>query len=269
MRAIWDKIDEYFSRDERRKIEELKKEIDGLKEQLKKYKDENTVLNNKLSFLNLELKNKDVRIRFLESMIYGDDSKPPKWLDQSRKSYQPRREILRRNGKLDIVVYSPKDLYVPTPTLVDLVYKNKWHELEHDEKLMKIWAFVIRRLKYQYDRFEDWRHPVISYNYRKGDCEDGTILFVTLCRIAGVPADSVFNACGWFHTDKGKFGHSFPIAKMENGKWYVFETTIDVVLPSPVLFKGSRYNAEWGVHNWKFDGRIKKEYKQKDGKYQV
>ncbi len=89
-------------------------------------------------------------------------------------------------------------------------------------------------------------------------CEDGTILFVTLARIAGVPADKVFNALGWFYSADGrsKFGHSFPIAQMTDGKWYIFESTLDVVPKFPKLFKGSNYDAAWGVHNWKYDGQI-------------
>jgi len=103
---------------------------------------------------------------------------------------------------------------------------------------------------------------VITHN-----CEDGTILFLTLARISGIKADSIFNACGWFYTNDGrKFGHSFPIAKMSDGKWYVFETTLDFIPSKPMLFKGSNYSADWGVHNWKFGGMIKNKV---NGKWQI
>ncbi len=103
-------------------------------------------------------------------------------------------------------------------------------------------------------------HTVIMRNgIITHQCEDGTILFVTLSRIAGVPADKVFNALGNVYTKTGKvaFGHSWPIAQMSDGKWYIFESTLDFVPSKPMPFIGSLYSAEWGVHNWKYDGIIK------------
>ena len=89
-------------------------------------------------------------------------------------------------------------------------------------------------------------------------CEDGTTYFVTLCRIAGVPANRVFNAVG----KMGNIGHSFPIVKMEDDKWYIMETTIDFVPKHPMLFRGSKYRAVYGVYNWKFSGGIANAEKQ-------
>ena len=269
IRRILKALDDYFSKDERAKIRQLEGEKKQLQVQIKKLQEEIKTLNARISSLSMEASEKAETIKFYEQLIYGTKVRPPEWLDTTKKSYWPKREIDTKSGSTELVEFSPRDLYVPCPTLVEFVQKKKWHKLEHDEKLLKIWEFVVRSVVYQYDKLEDWRHPIITYNYRKGDCEDGTILFVTLCRIAGVPANKVFNACGYFYSSRGKFGHSFPIAQMSDGKWYVFETTLDVVTSWPVLFKGSSYDASWGVHNWMFDGMLKKECKQKDGKYQV
>jgi len=226
-------------------------------------------LTNRIRELKEELSKKNEEIKMLKQLVLEEEHvEPPEWLDLSKSSYQPKREILRKDGKVERVSYKPCDLYVVTPTIKKIVLDNKWYLLSHDKKLMKIWAYVIKRVKYQYDFLEDWRYAIITNNYRKGDCEDGTILFITLCRAAGIPANKVFNACGWYYTSSGRFGHSFPIAQMSDGKWYVFESTLDFVPSKPKLFKGSNYSADWGVHNWMFDGKIKPEYKV-NGRYQV
>ena len=201
--------------------------------------------------------------------IFGSDVNPPEWLDTRFIGYTPLREILRPDGKIDTVAIDPKDLYVPTPTLVDIVLNNGWLQMEYHRKLKEIWSFVILNLSYQYDRYEDWRYPVVTLNYGKGDCEDCSILFVTLCRIAGIPASKVFNACGYYYTSRGeKIGHSFPIVQHDDGKWYVYETTLNVVPEKPVRLLGSPYSIDFGAHNWKFSGKVRDKYRQEDGKVQ-
>ena len=226
-------------------------------------------LTDRIKQLEEDLNKKSEEIEKLKQLMLSEEEvEPPEWLDTTRSSYQPKREILLKDGRVERVAYKPCDLYVVTPTIRKIVLDNKWHLLNHDEKLMKIWEYVIKHISYQYDWLEDWRYAIITNNYKRGDCEDSSILFVTLCRATGIPANKVFNACGWYYTSKGKFGHSFPIAQMEDGKWYVFESTLDFVPSKPKLFKGSNYSADWGVHNWRFDGRIKSEYKV-NGRYQV
>ena len=125
----------------------------------------------------------------------------------------------------------------------------------------------IEKLGYvdMYDLTVQDTHTVIMRNgIVTHQCEDTTVLFVTLCRIAGVPSDRVFNATGWFDN---KYGHSFPIVKMEDDKWYVMETTLKFIPNKPILFKGSRYSCKFrmgigGVNNWEHKGVIKNDQGQ-------
>jgi len=121
-----------------------------------------------------------------------------------------------------------------------------------------------------YDIEVEGNHNFVLWNgVVTHNCDDLTILFVTLCRIAGVPANRVFNATGWYITTTGqKLGHSFPIVKLDDGKWYVCETTWSYMRTDvPKRFLGSNYDASWGVSNWEFIGKVKPGYKT-DGRVQ-
>jgi transglutaminase-like putative cysteine protease len=177
-----------------------------------------------------------------------DDGTKPEWLDESQVPYKPTLEVEGSTIQLD-----PKDIYMETPTIRAIA--KQWRDLPLNQKLENIWKFVIYSLVYQYDKAENWQPPIVTVIKKTGDCEDGTILFVTLCRRAHVPADSVFNACGWYKTGGQQYGHSFPIAKREDGKWYIFETTIDAFPNRYMEFKGSNYDGTWGYANWKFAGK--------------
>lgn len=182
---------------------------------------------------------------------------PPVWLDRGKNPYKPSIQYFE-NGKLRNVSIDYNDIYALSDSLDELVMINHWSDLELDEKLKAIWKYIIQKISYAYDKGEAWQYPTTTYYRRRGDCEDGTILFVTLCHLADISDGDVFNACGWWTMSDGtKIGHSFPIAKMSDGMWYVFETTIDVVPPSPKLFKGSNYTADWGVANMYYKGMIK------------
>jgi len=184
-----------------------------------------------------------------ECQNYQEPEKPD-WLDDSQLPYEPLIEIEGEKIKL-----LPQDIYMECRTLREKALK--WRELPLNERLWEIWKFVIVSLKYKYDKEENWLPPIVSLVRGWGDCEDGTILFITLARLAHIDSDKVFNACGWYHEDSQKFGHSYPIAKMEDEKWYIFETTLDSIPGSPKLFEGSNYTADWGVANWQYAGVIK------------
>ena len=180
-----------------------------------------------------------------EQNSYEDDSMRPTWLDTSQVPYEPLIEI-----EGEQIILKPQDIYMECKTFRDMIVKLR--NLPLDQKLIEIWKIVINALIYKYDKNENWLPPIVSYMRRYGDCEDGTIIFVTFCRLAHAKADSIFNACGLY--DK-KYGHSYPIAKMSDGKWYIFETTLDSMPKEPKLFKGSNYTAEWGYANWKYAGK--------------
>jgi len=187
----------------------------------------------------------------IEELENEEEINVPPWLDTSEYPYKPFISI--EEGKTTLE--DPRDIYTSSVTLG--LIAEKWKGLPLNQKLMNIWHFVIDALKYRYDVKEDWQFPIVTYYMKFGDCEDGSILFVELARLAGISPERVFNACGWFTQDANKFGHSFPIAQMEDGKWYVFESTLDYKPDQLMLFKGSNYDASWGVANWALFGKIR------------
>jgi len=184
----------------------------------------------------------------------------PKWLDTSTTYYYPTSKIVTDKGEVNNVSIDQKNFYHTCDEIKGVVERNKWKALFLEDKekcLLEIWKYVIQVARYELDKGEDWRESYITINRRKGDCEDTTILFVCLCREVGLRADEVFNACGWFKKGSVKFGHSYPIVKI-NDEWYVYETTLESI-PKPFkprLFKGSPYYADWGVCNDLIGGKI-------------
>ena len=211
----------------------------------------------------VELTKKELEetIRRLANVVWAPDDSlhapKPFWL-VSGASYIPKKRLDTKSNGIRTIFLDQRDYYAPFQSLIDIVKKTVWHNLKHDEKLLAIWGWVIMAINYEFDNDEDWRFAPETLQLKFGDCEDGTILFISLCRLVGISADSIFNACGWFTQPNGsRFGHSYPIAKMSDGKWYVFETTIDFIPKAPKRFLGSNYTADWGVSNWVHVGGIK------------
>jgi len=188
------------------------------------------------------------------SLGYSD---PPTWLNTSDSAYTPKVEVMEKSGTLKSVELQPQDIYATSPSLEEVVESHKWREMSHNKKILAIWDYVIKQIRYQYDYVEFWHFPVVTFYRLWGDCEDGTILFITLCKMSGVPSDKVFNACGWYRVGTSNIGHSYPIGQMEDGLWYIFETTLDNTPNYPKIFKGSNYTADWGLANWEHNGKIK------------
>lgn len=185
-----------------------------------------------------------------------EDIPCPEWLDSRKTPYQPKVQVVSQSGGYESVTLPSQDIYAPSPTLESLVKSKGWKLMGHDDRLQSIWEYVCSRVDYAYDNGEAWNFPIVTNQRRKGDCEDSTILFVTLCRLSGVKGDSVFNALGWFKSSGQEFGHSWPVAKREDGKWYVYESTLSSA-GTPKLFKGNaNYFADWGLANWAFCGTL-------------
>lgn len=196
------------------------------------------------------------RVEELKLKLEPDTSTAPSWLDPEKGNHKPSILILEKD-KTYWAQIGLKDIYSPSASLEELVNQKKWRELPLNQKFMEIWKHVTNHLNYRYDQLESWEYPTTTHYRRYGDCEDGTIYFVTLCRLANVPADRVFNAVG----KMSSIGHSWPIVKMEDDKWYIMESTLNYTT-HPKPFKGSDYKAVWGVYNWKFSGGIDNVEKQ-------
>jgi predicted transglutaminase-like cysteine proteinase len=246
------------------KIRELEQKIQALNLLIQSYTDENKSLEDELKDTETMLeatlktvKNLSDEIKFLKE---PDFVPKPDWLDENGYVYKPSIKIVEK-GSLYNVNIAPEDIYAPSPSLENVIKDHNWRTITNiDELLWQIWSYVTDRVTYAYDQDEGWEYPTTTYYRMKGDCEDSTILFVTICRMCGIKSDGIFNVTGWWKMSDGSLvGHSFPIAKKQDGKWYVYETTLPSINASyqPKLFKGSNYSANWGMANWNYSGGIK------------
>lgn len=246
-----------------KKIKELEKERDELGNKIASITEELYVTKKELDETDkildgtlATLKKISDELKLLKEPNFAEK---PEWMEVTNDIYKPSIEIVAKGSIYNINIM-PKDIYAISPTLETIVEERGWRTLPQDQKLWQIWSFVTDRCDYEYDAGESWEYPTTTYYRRKGDCEDTTILFVTLCRISNVKPDSIFNVIGWWHMSNGtNVGHSYPIVRNEDGKWYVYETTLPSINASyqPKLFKGSNYTADFGMSNWLYSGRIK------------
>ena len=99
--------------------------------------------------------------------------------------------------------------------------------LEH--KVTRITRWVQKNIKYISDTSlgvsEYWQLPIETYYRKMGDCEDMSILIVTLCRIAGVPAHRIKVAAGLVKTGKNAEtgGHAYPVFLRDDGEWVILD----------------------------------------------
>lgn len=130
--------------------------------------------------------------------------------------------------------------------LRDLVYDKRQYELD-----------VTKTAK----AGENWRPGFETFYGGIGDCEDSTILWITACNICGINPERVFNATGHLKMGSNSYGHSYGVAKFDDGHWYVIETTskrkpIKLIGSDYTITKDSMLN---GLTNWKFSGKSKLE----------
>ena len=166
-------------------------------------------------------------IKLLRKELRGDKSIPPKWLNENKEPYTPRVMVQTKSKTSHDLIPEPRSVFDPTNiTFKNFIKYKEWNKLPHEEKLKKIWHFVIGRVTYEYDIFEDWRPSYVTYYSKRGDCEDTSLLFVDLCIAAGVPSDKIFVALGWYYVGGEEIGHAYPICKHDDGKWYIYESTL-------------------------------------------
>ncbi len=86
----------------------------------------------------------------------------------------------------------------------------------------KKWSYPKPFLKF---KFDFWQLPRETIQWKKGDCEDKSILLCTMMRIAGVPASDVRVVLGLIYLgDEVLGGHAWCEFKLGT-KWYVLEAT--------------------------------------------
>lgn len=192
----------------------------------------------------------------------------PNFLDMAKKPFIPVLQYIHQDGKPDSVMCPDfREVYVFFE--FQKAFARQWRQLSKVEKLKKIWAFVIQTMTYEGDWGDDWSPSIYPYLRKRGDCNQGTELFLATARACGIRADECYNAIG-----PSPFGyHSYPIVflgsddaqvwfndKTRTG-WYIFETTIDSVPAEPALLTATDYHIdEGGIQNWQMGGQIKPAY---------
>ena len=94
----------------------------------------------------------------------------------------------------------------------------------------KKWSYPQSYLSF---KFDFWQLPKETIEWRKGDCEDVSILLCAMMRAAGVPASDVKVVVG---TVQGMFGHAW-IEFKKGDTWYALESTC----PTCNYFEKSNY----------------------------
>lgn len=202
---------------------------------------------------------------------------PTDIIDTSKFPYMPGYKSYFLNpytGRLEFKLnkMTPSKFYREwTDEMYQFVWANIKNIKDPDKIKIKLRDLAYNRVEYKSDinvksngdvvLGENWKPAVVTWNDKAGDCEDSTILFVCFCAIAGIPADEVFNATGYYLQGTKKTGHSFGVCKFKDGNWYVMETTS---IRTPMKFLGnSQYiiknDMMNGLSNWAISGKSKKE----------
>jgi hypothetical protein len=205
---------------------------------------------------------------------YKEQPKPeyitPNFLDTSKFPYLPNWLVYYyKNGiQTKSVPFTPSKFYrIWSDEMYNYFRKEIKRIKSFDKKVEKLRDVIVDITKYETDVIrtgkagENWRTPVETYYGGLGDCEDTTILWVTACNICDISPERVFNATGYLDQFNKKIGHSFGLAKFDDGKWYVIETTSK---RKPHKFKGSKYTIPRksilnGLTNWEFSGESKED----------
>ena len=70
---------------------------------------------------------------------------------------------------------------------------------------------------------EYWQNARTTLDKKKGDCEDGAILLLSLARNAGVPENRIFLTCGYVDYNKGTSGHAYVTYRGDDGVNYILD----------------------------------------------
>jgi len=112
------------------------------------------------------------------------------------------------------------------PELQRIVDKITYRKTTDDDKALAILNWCRENLIYVSDKKhhntpEHWQSARDTFMYKKGDCEDGSILCMKLMQLADIPAFKRKLCCGWVKGSNGsKGGHAYVIYLASNDEWY-------------------------------------------------
>lgn len=148
---------------------------------------------------------------------------------------------------------------------LDRITKDEgiWDMKSHADKALACLRYVRKHVAYVSDKTsyglgEFWTFPNESLALGKGDCEDMSILVVSLMRNAGVPAYRVKVAAGWVVAGKNAplGGHAYPLFLRDDEEWVVLDPCYypnDIPVNQRVPVKNdSNYKDVWFTFNDEF-----------------
>lgn len=98
-----------------------------------------------------------------------------------------------------------------------------------DEIALNGLKWVIKNIKYTSDKKqfkipEYWSLGFETFEYKKGDCEDGAILLYDILRKNGIPTWKLRLSAGWVKYNNEKVGHAYLTYYSENNnKWVLLD----------------------------------------------
>jgi len=103
----------------------------------------------------------------------------------------------------------------------------KLRKSNHDDTMLAILKAVKKRLRYTddnttHDQPEYWQSPEETWQTKKGDCEDGALLILSLGLMCGVPAYKLKLCAGWVINNGVKTGHAYCIY-LSDGQWFILD----------------------------------------------
>lgn len=161
------------------------------------------------------------------------------------------RERVHLREWIDNIIWNDKDVLDEFMLEHDLYVSN-----DYDKQAYKIFKWVQKNITYtsdsvQYQTAEHWSTPIETLATRRGDCEDGAILILCLCRIAGIPPERIQLCAG----DVVGGGHA----------WVRYIPTSSLILPVYLdwcyyvdlrTIKGRHHFNDYYVAKEKFDGIV-------------
>jgi transglutaminase-like putative cysteine protease len=184
---------------------------------------------------------------------------------QSPVLYNGRAVILNNGQVVNKVVPYAVDVrqFIQAPNFVlEKIVKDEgiWGLNSYEDKALACLQFVRKHIEYTADKTsyglnELWTFPGETLALGKGDCEDMSILLVSLLRNAGVPSYRIKVAAGWVVAGKNAplGGHAYPLFLRQDEEWVALDPCYypnDLpVSQRPPVKNDSNYKDVWFTFN--------------------
>jgi len=204
LQNIKEKLDEYFSRDDKAIIESLEDERDILKS-------ENDTLNKSILLYEAD---EDKRNQEGELESYWNNKRP-------KTSWKHRGRPLFENKERELV-WTKDNILVDPRIFFNIDSTLSTFEGTNDEIASRCLNWVAKYITYTSDKepSEFWQFAFETNKRRKGDCEDGAILMANMMLMSGIPYWRIRLNCG--EVQGG--GHAYlTYLREEDNQWYVMD----------------------------------------------